>query len=443
MRSALPQVKSDSVQAQSGSLKPLSTSSKLQSTNGSTPQTNGKIADDMLMEEMLLEEEQEQCPVKPIDLDSLTISATKKSDKKQEPVEITSTTVKAATTAHPPVPSLTPSPTKKPYTLYKVPHTNHTTPPLSSRHRKQPKNDTSTAASARLPAVDSTTPAKASSDDLARRTSLDDRISNLLRVPSSAANGSSNEQQPVDHTQTSAAAAQTLSTPSDKSTESPQDIPSLISTMFKKGQEHAVTLKKVNSSEERRSTTSKHYTSEWLASQKPEDASAPAGQSSATYACTHSLLLEETATLPPLVTLPTLVGTPISQTSANGSSVPQSSTGEVTMFGKLSEAMGKLIQKQGDTAGRCSRATPSYDLSLLRSSSAERIRRCSTDLSQAPRTTRTRKFLAEAQSISLSSSSSRESNVRNVRVRSPPLPKRRSSPRSKSTTSPRMNTRRS
>ncbi len=63
----------------------------------------------------------------------------------------------------------------------------------------------------------------------------------------------------------------TISTPSDKSTESPQDIKSLILTI-KKERDQSSVIEKLNINEERRSTTSKHYTTEWLASQKPEEA---------------------------------------------------------------------------------------------------------------------------------------------------------------------------
>jgi hypothetical protein len=106
---------------------------------------------------------------------------------------------------------------------------------------------------------------KSSIDDSARRTSLDDRILTLLGVPPI-----STEQQldirPNLPTQTS--------TPSDKSTESPQDIKSLIQTMVKKERDHSSSIEKPNTTDERRSTTSKHYTTEWLASQKPEEAAA-------------------------------------------------------------------------------------------------------------------------------------------------------------------------
>jgi hypothetical protein len=123
---------------------PVKVESTASTTNSSKPietsKTNGGTADDMLMEEMLLEEEKEQTPVKSIDLDSLTIPeiSTQKIDVKEEPIKIITTTATVTS-----IPSLTPSPTKKPYTLYKVPHTNHTTPPLSSRHKKQIKKDSS------------------------------------------------------------------------------------------------------------------------------------------------------------------------------------------------------------------------------------------------------------------------------------------------------------
>jgi len=42
--------------------------------------------------------------------------------------------------------------------------------------------------------------------------------------------------------------------------------------MVKKGHDHTSLTKKLNLNDERRSTTSKHYTTEWLASQKPEEA---------------------------------------------------------------------------------------------------------------------------------------------------------------------------
>jgi len=125
------------------------------SSKSTTSKPNGGTADDMLMEEMLLEEEKEQSPVKTIDLDSLTIPETssQKSDIKQEPIKpiatttvatppittVTTTTTSVTTSAS----SSTPSPTKKLYTLYKVPHTNHVTPPLASRHKKQIKNEPS------------------------------------------------------------------------------------------------------------------------------------------------------------------------------------------------------------------------------------------------------------------------------------------------------------
>ncbi len=104
------------------------------------------------MEEMLLEEEQEQIPVKSIDLDSLTIPeiSTKNTDNKDDSMKVlpiisiattSSITTTTTTTSISSSSSLTPSPAKKPYTLYKVPHTNHMTPPLSSRHKKQTIKD--------------------------------------------------------------------------------------------------------------------------------------------------------------------------------------------------------------------------------------------------------------------------------------------------------------
>ncbi len=114
---------------------------------------------------------------------------------------------------------------------------------------------------------------RTSLDDTLRRTSLDDRISTILGAPIIL----STEPQQLDirpnlSTQTS--------TPSDKSTESPQDIKSLIQTMVKKDStdEQRSIITKQSSIEERRSTTSKHYTTEWLASQKPEEAP-PTGNS--------------------------------------------------------------------------------------------------------------------------------------------------------------------
>jgi len=164
----VPPVRLSSLQTKPEPIKPVSVPSvpaKVESmTNANdsskstktttTSKTNGGTADDMLMEEMLLEEEQEQSPVKSIDLDSLTIpeTSTKKPDNKNEPMKVIpitsvtttttttiSTTTTTATTTS--VPSLTPSPTKKPYTLYKALHTNHMTPPLSSRHKKQTKKE--------------------------------------------------------------------------------------------------------------------------------------------------------------------------------------------------------------------------------------------------------------------------------------------------------------
>ncbi len=105
---------------------------------------------------------------------------------------------------------------------------------------------------------------KSSIDDSSQRTPLDDRISTLLGVPPISSTETQLDVRPNLPTQTS--------TPSDKSTESPQDIKSLIQTMVKKERDHSTSIEKSNTTEERRSTTSKHYTTEWLASQKPEEA---------------------------------------------------------------------------------------------------------------------------------------------------------------------------
>ncbi|CAF0936998.1 unnamed protein product [Rotaria sordida] len=371
-------VRLSSSQVKSESIKPLSVPSipvKVESktnTNESiqstiTSKTNGNTADDMLMEEMLLEEEQEQSPVKSIDLDNLTIpeTLTEKIDNKEESMKVipTTTTVTPIPTTTTlstitPVPSLIPSPTKKPYTLYKVPHTNHMTPPLSSRHKKQTKKESSTIQS------ESTTTNKSLADDNLRRTSLDERISNLLSVPATSSNKSINssteQQQQLDNRTNSSNPTTIISTPSDKSTESPQDIPLLISTMMKKGQDHLSLTKKLNTNDERRSTTSKHYTTEWLASQKPEEAPT-----------------EELIVLPSLVTLPTLVSSQPS-TISNIKPSPISNSGESVMIGKLSEAMSKLIQKQNDTnlpATTTTTTTETEDTVPISAKHLERIER--------------------------------------------------------------------
>ncbi|CAF2969972.1 unnamed protein product [Rotaria sp. Silwood2] len=382
----VPPVRLSSSQVQPEAVKPLpvpSIPAKVESktnTNDSiqstiTSKTNGNTADDMLMEEMLLEEEQEQSPVKSIDLDNLTIpeTSTEKTDNKEESMKVititttaavttttTTTTVTAAATTTTStitsVPSLTPSPTKKPYTLYKVPHTNHMTPPLSSRHKKQTKKESSTTQ------PDSTTTNKSSTDDNLRRTSLDERISNLLSAPpttssnkslNSSTEQSQQQQQQIDNRTNPTTI---ISTPSDKSTESPQDIPSLISTMVKKGQDHSSLTKKLTTNDERRSTTSKHYTTEWLASQKPEEAP------------TEDLII-----LPSLVTLPTLVSSQPS--TITNTKPPTSNSGEAVMLGKLSEAMSKLIQKQDDTSLPTTTATETDDTVPISAKHLERIER--------------------------------------------------------------------
>ena len=152
-------------------------SSKVESTsiNGSSkstgaPKTNGSAHSNVPLKEEILDknEEWKPKPGKSVDLDSLTLldTSAKQADTKQEPakaestmtiapaapvtpVPITTTTVATVTTTVTsvanivPTPSSTPSPTKKPYTLYKVPHTNHMTPPLSSRHKKQTSKQSS------------------------------------------------------------------------------------------------------------------------------------------------------------------------------------------------------------------------------------------------------------------------------------------------------------
>ncbi|CAM4897708.1 unnamed protein product [Rotaria socialis] len=325
-RLSLPQVKSDAIKPLPAPPIPTNIESKTNTTDSiQSTKTNGNTADDMLMEEMLLEEEQEQSPVKSIDIDSLTIPETsnKKPDNIEEPIKVIETTVTTAsilTATVTSISSLTPSPTKKPYTLYKVPHTNHMTPPLSSRHKKQTKKESTNIQSE--PTI--ATPNKPTIEDNALRTSLDERISTLLGVTNKPTNSSIEQQPDIRTNQTTR-----TSTPSDKSTESPQDIPSLISNLIKKSSDHTSVTKKLTANDDRRSTPSKHYTTEWLASQKPEEAPT-----------------EEIIVLPSLVTLPTLVS---SQPSVSNTKSSSTNSGEAAMLGKLTEAMSKLIQKQGDT----------------------------------------------------------------------------------------------
>lgn len=245
--------------------------------NLSEPATksNSNKADDMLMEEMLLEEERKPNSIKPIDLDSLTIpESTNKStnDTKQST-------------------NSTPSPTKKPYyVLHKVPHTNHTTPPRP----KKPQIQQSTI------------------DESSRRTSLEDRISTIFGVPVNSPT------KPTD-TQPTISSVQTL-TPSDKSTESSQDI--RLSTLIVKKNERD-SNEKISLPDDKRSN--KHYTTEWLASQKPEE----------------TPVTEE---LPTPVSLPNLTS---NQTPTDPKSSSSSSNG-TTKFGKLTELMGKIAQIQSD-----------------------------------------------------------------------------------------------
>lgn len=224
------------------------------------------------MEEMLLEEEQEQNPVKSIDLESVIIpgNSTQKPDKKTEVLPVISTTLVASQAAI--TPSLTPSPVKKPYTLYKVPHTNHTTPPRSSRHKKQTISTTRTEIYSSFShlidfILESNNITKSSNDDNLQPTLLDQRISNIFGEQSAI----SVEGQPIENRLNP-----TIQTPtsSEKSTDSPQDIKPFIQTMVKKEptiESRSLTLKH-SISEEKRSISSKHYTTEWLATQKPEEA---------------------------------------------------------------------------------------------------------------------------------------------------------------------------
>ncbi|CAF3836909.1 unnamed protein product [Rotaria magnacalcarata] len=317
---SLPQVKSDAIKPLPAPPIPTNVESKTNTTDSiQSTKTNGNTADDMLMEEMLFEEEQEQSPVKSIDIDNLTIPETpnKKPDNIEEPMKVIQTAATTLTSTVTSVPSLTPSPTKKPYTLYKVPHTNHMTPPLSARHKKQTKKESTNIQS-------EATPNKPTIEDNALRTSLDERISSLLGATNKPTNSSIEQQPDIRINQTTR-----TSTPSDKSTESPQDIPSLISNLIKKSSDHTSVTKKLTTNDDRRSTPSKHYTTEWLASQKPEEAPT-----------------EEIIALPSLVTLPTLVS---SQPSVSNTKSSSTNSGEAAMLGKLTEAMSKLIQKQGDT----------------------------------------------------------------------------------------------
>ena len=364
------QNKVDAIKPSAGVALPAKLDTKPPSVDSSVPsrKTNGGTADDMLMEEMLLEEEQEQTPVKPIDLDSLTIPSTttqKLDSMNAEPAKITTTPTTTTTPTNAvSAPSLTPSPTKKIYKLYKVPRTNHTTPPLSSRHRKPSEKESSGTRtySSSLPSCitdvrlfiriepNSIVTNPASTDETVRPTSLDERISTILGAPSIATNS---QNEPIIETRGNP--PQPLSTPSDRSTESPQDIPSLISTMSKKGHEHAPVPKKSYGNDERRSSSSKHYTSEWLASQKPEEATAmPTGHRSMLrmieFDFRLSLISEELPTLPSLVNLPTLGSTANTQSSISITTSSAETNNTVTVD-KLTEVMSKLIQKQKDSTG--------------------------------------------------------------------------------------------
>ncbi|CAF1434131.1 unnamed protein product [Adineta ricciae] len=343
--------------------------SKVESTsiNGSAksigaPKTNGSAHSNVPLKEELLDKSEEKKPKlgKSVDLDSLTLidTSVKQIDTKEEPVKTERTMTTAPTAPVAPVPitttaaataattvtsvaniapitSSTPSPTKKPYTLYKVPHTNHMTPPLSSRHKKQaPKqspntstNSTNnitatTATTATTTTTTTTTITTNSSTDNNSRTSLDERISTMLSGSTDSSNNKSSNST-NDHNSDSQAnlPIPTITTPSDKSTDSPQDVNLLISATVKKGHEPKSLTKQLHLPDERRSTTSKHYTSEWLASQKPEEAQ------------------PEDLSVPTSLKLPTLISSQSSITTGSG---------ETTMYEKLSEAMTKLLHKKVD-----------------------------------------------------------------------------------------------
>lgn len=125
--------------------------------------------------------------------------------------------------------------------------------------------------------------------------------------------------------------------------------------MAKKGHEHALVPKKSHGNDERRSSSSKHYTSEWLASQKPEEATAmPIGLWSILRLIEFdrrlSLISEDLPTLPSLVMLPTLVSTTSTKSSISITTSSAETHNTVTVD-KLTEVMSKLIQKQKDSTG--------------------------------------------------------------------------------------------
>lgn len=130
-------------------------------------------------------------------------------------------------------------------------------------------NNTTTTATVTATATTTTN----SSTDNNSRTSLDERISTMLSGSTESSNNKSSSST-NDHNSDSQAnlPIPTITTPSDKSTDSPQDVHLLISAAVKKGHESKLLTKQLHLPDERRSTTSKHYTSEWLASQKPEEA---------------------------------------------------------------------------------------------------------------------------------------------------------------------------
>ncbi len=119
---------------------------------------------------------------------------------------------------------------------------------------------------------DPTTTNKSSIDDGPRPTSLDERISSILGVPATL---SSNSEILLETRPT--LSAPTIAIANDKASTNPQDIKAVIPATMRNERDHLSLTEKLPTIEGRRSSTSKHYTTEWLASQKPEEA--PTGQS--------------------------------------------------------------------------------------------------------------------------------------------------------------------
>jgi hypothetical protein len=246
-----------------------------------------------------------------------------------------------------------------------------------------------------------------STEETARPTSLDERILTILGVPSIASN-SQNE----PNIETRGNLPQTLSTPSDRSTDSPQDIPSLISTMCKKGHDNAPVPKKSHGNEERRSSSSKHYTSEWLASQKPEEATA--------------MPTEDLPTLPPLVMLPKLVSTTNTKSSIS-ITASSAETNTAATVDKLTEVMSKLIQKQKESMGVYSdpRNDQCLDLSFAGVPTVEGEEAVPISAKHLERQERVSDSRERSLLMSRSTLFCRENNVKNIKVKSLPLPRTR------------------